>query len=132
MIWHWIHHPAGYYTLLGLGLVACVQLFVTLKREIWLLNSRLAEKQQALDQAMQRVERTACEISQRLSAAEERAGVLVPPAPPSSGLNLSKRSQALRMSRRGDAPQHIAAALGVCENEVKLLLKIHRIILERA
>ena len=57
------------------------------------------------------------------------------PSPPHAGpalwidagsrLNITKRSQALRMSRSGDSPERIAAALGIPRNEVQLLLKVH-------
>jgi hypothetical protein len=51
------------------------------------------------------------------------------PALPRAGLNLCKRSQALRMYRKGDAPDRIAAALEVPLQEVDLLIKVHRIVL---
>jgi DNA-binding NarL/FixJ family response regulator len=51
------------------------------------------------------------------------------PAPPKSGLNLSKRSQALRMHRRGESPEQIAIALEIPLQEVDLLIKVHRIVL---
>jgi hypothetical protein len=54
--------------------------------------------------------------------ASQRLGV------PTSGLNLSRRSQALRMHRRGEAPDQIAASLGVPRQEVDLLVKVHRIV----
>jgi hypothetical protein len=44
-------------------------------------------------------------------------------------LNLTKRSQALRMHRQGDPPDQIAAALDLPRQEVDLLLKVHRIVL---
>ncbi len=50
---------------------------------------------------------------------------------PKPGLNLSKRSQALRMHRRGEPPEQIAAALGVSRQEIDLLLKVHRIVMTR-
>jgi hypothetical protein len=50
---------------------------------------------------------------------------------PRPGLNLSKRSQALRMHRRGEPPEQIAATLAVSRQEVDLLLKIHRIVMTR-
>jgi len=50
---------------------------------------------------------------------------------PKSGLNLSKRAQALRMHRRGDPPEQIASALAVSRQEVELLLKVHRIVMNR-
>ena len=48
-----------------------------------------------------------------------------------SGLNLSKRSQVLRMHRSGDSPSQIAAALGLPHQEVELLLKVQRIMLQK-
>ena len=51
------------------------------------------------------------------------------PAVPRPGLNLSKRSQALRMHRRGESADKIAAELQLPRQEVDLLLKVHRIVL---
>ena len=51
------------------------------------------------------------------------------PAMPKSGLNLNKRSQALRMHRRGDAPEQISSALEMPLQEVQLLLKVQQIVL---
>jgi hypothetical protein len=48
---------------------------------------------------------------------------------PKGGMNLSKRSQVLRMHRKGDAPERIAAALEVPLQEVDLLIKVHRIVI---
>ena len=50
------------------------------------------------------------------------------PAPRAS-LNLSKRSQALRMHRQGELPDRIAAALEIPRQEVELLMKVHRIVI---
>ena len=48
-----------------------------------------------------------------------------------AGLNLSKRSQALRMHRRGEPAAQIASALDVPHQEVELLIKVHRIVLSK-
>jgi len=85
-------------------------------REEW--TRQLAAAQQALE-----------ELREGLREAEERAGVLVAATPPASGMNLNKRTQALRMSRRGEKPEQIAAALGLPQKEVELLVKVHRIVL---
>jgi hypothetical protein len=53
-----------------------------------------------------------------------------PVGAPKSGFNLSKRSQALRMHRRGEAPEQIAASLDLPRQEVELLLKVHRIVIQ--
>jgi hypothetical protein len=47
---------------------------------------------------------------------------------PKMGLNLNKRSQVLRMHRRGEAAGEIATALNLPAQEVDLLLKVHRIV----
>jgi hypothetical protein len=46
-----------------------------------------------------------------------------------AALNLSKRSQALRLHRRGETPQKIAAALEIPRQELDLLIKVHRIVM---
>jgi hypothetical protein len=45
------------------------------------------------------------------------------------GLNLSRRSQALRMHRRGDPVGQIATVLGIPPQEVELLIKVQQIVL---
>jgi hypothetical protein len=120
----------GYYGFLALGLGSCLYLFLTLKREIWKVNGRWKKQYESLEAAMEKLRVENNELRLRLQEAEERAGVLVAPTPPRSGLNLSKRSQALRMARRGDAPPHIAAALQLPQTEVDLLLKVHRLAVE--
>jgi hypothetical protein len=57
------------------------------------------------------------------------APLQVTPAMPRQGLNLNKRSQALRMHRRADTPEQIAAALELPLQEVQLLLKVQQIVL---
>jgi len=47
------------------------------------------------------------------------------------GMNLSKRSQVLRLHRRGESSDQIATSLDVPRQEVELLLKVHRIVMAR-
>lgn len=71
------------------------------------------------------------ESIERLRAEHEEAAR---PSPvPTSGqpLNLNKRGQVLRMRRRGENPETIAAALSIPRNEVDLLLKVHQMSLEQ-
>ena len=51
------------------------------------------------------------------------------PGMPKPGLNLNKRTQALRMHRRGETAEQICTALELPRQEVELLLKVHRIVL---
>ena len=53
----------------------------------------------------------------------------LPYAAPRGGLNLSRRSQALRLHRRGQPPGQIAAELEIPLQEVQLLLKVHEIVM---
>jgi len=71
------------------------------------------------------------ESMERLRAEHEEAAR--PPAVPTNGqpLNLNKRGQVLRMRRRGENPETIAAALSIPRNEVDLLLKVHQMSLEQ-
>jgi DNA-binding NarL/FixJ family response regulator len=50
---------------------------------------------------------------------------------PKPGLNLTKRTQVLRMHRKGDPPDQIAKSLEVPQQEVDLLIKVHRIVIGR-
>jgi hypothetical protein len=45
------------------------------------------------------------------------------------GLNLSRRSQALRLHRRGEGVGEIAATLGIPVQEVQLLIRVHEIVM---
>jgi DNA-binding NarL/FixJ family response regulator len=52
-------------------------------------------------------------------------------APPAArpGMNLNRRSQALRLYRRGEPAARIAQELGLPVQEVELLIKVHEIVL---
>jgi uncharacterized NAD-dependent epimerase/dehydratase family protein len=66
-----------------------------------------------------------------LRVVEGQTGMLVPPSPARSGLNLSKRTQVLRMHRAGQDVDGIAASLALPRAEVELLIKVHRIVVEQ-
>jgi hypothetical protein len=122
----WILHPAISYALIAAGMGLCLFLFASLKRDLRAAETRCQKKLAALE----------LDWKAKMDAFDERwkelsqaAGTLVPPAPTRSGLNVNKRSQALQMSRRGEKPQDIAAALSIPQNEVELMLKVQRIVL---
>ncbi len=126
----WILHPAVQCSLQAAGLGLCVYLFLTLKHESQNAELRSSSRQQAIEASLERLGTAVEEIESRLREAEERTGMLVAPPPPPSGLNLSKRSQALRMHRRGESPQKIAASLTLPQREVELLVKVQRIVMK--
>jgi hypothetical protein len=117
------------FALLAAGIGACVYVFVSLKREIHQLTRRIKLQQEQYQALQANIPAELASVNLRLREAEERVGVLVAPAAPRSGLNLNKRSQALRMSRIGEKPENIAAALSLPRKEVELLLKVQKIVL---
>jgi len=82
-----------------------------------LAETRVAEVQSKLDAL-------AAEVAYAFEQAATMPAALVKPA-----MNLNKRSHALRLHRRGDPPEAIAAQLGLPVQEVDLLIKVHRIVL---
>lgn len=121
-----LHSPLLTCLLLGLGLGACLHLFITLNRDI----RAQRRKQNALEAAIGLLSVEFTEVKRALEEAESRTGVLVAPTPPRAGVNLTIRSQALRMYRRGETIQRIAAALAVPEQEVELLIKVQQMALD--
>jgi hypothetical protein len=73
------------------------------------------------------------QIVEDLAAQVHEIRMQPPPVPvpgtQRAALNLSKRSQALRLHRRGEEPQKIATALEIPRQELELLLKVHRIVM---
>jgi hypothetical protein len=110
--------------LLALGLAAALALFVSLKYEL--------RVQANIDRA--RIDA----ILKRLHDAESRAAAPAAAAPVPepvllrSGMNLSKRVEAVRLLRRGEDISHVAAALGVTRREVELLMRVEKLSVRRA
>ncbi len=71
------------------------------------------------------------EATEQLRREREEAAQPTPMPAAGPALNLNKRGQVLRMRRRGENPETIAAALSIPRNEVDLLLKVHQMSLEQ-
>ena len=117
---------------LGLALFLALYLFCTLKAEIraaerWLKPVLSAEASARVPENIPaRPHVLPIETTPALDPAEPSA---VPVRP---GMNLSRRSQALRLARRGESPEQIASRLGLATGEVRLLLKIHGKLMQQA
>ncbi len=81
------------------------------------------------DPELQSLRQTVEALAAQLHDLQNHPPVALSPALPRSGLNLSKRSHALRLSRRGEGAEQIAASLDLPRQEVDLLLKVHRIVI---
>src|SRR5580698_3485162 len=90
------------FLLIGINSVLCLFFFLCLEHEIRITALRWKRRQTAQESVTSNLKAQMADLSARMLDTEERAGVLVPPIPPKSGLNLTKRSQVIRMSRRGE------------------------------
>jgi hypothetical protein len=123
----WLYNPLAYYGMTAVGLAACLYLFLSAKREMRAAMRRLEKDRTVMETAIRLISAECRELAEKLRETEERAGMLVAPMPTRSGLNLNTRTQALRMLRRGDRPEQVAAALGIPESEVELLVKVQQV-----
>ena len=83
----------------------------------------------AVQAEVQSMRQTIEGLTAQVQDAQQQPRMMAVPGIPKPGLNLSKRSQALRMHRRGDPADQIAAALDIPLQEVDLLLKVHKIVI---
>lgn len=109
------------YGVLSLGLVAALVLFVALKREIGSLAQRHQRHIEEMETRLGYVETNA------KARMEEPAPVSAVLPTTLSGFNLTHRTQALRLLRRGEDVSHVAAALGVPRAEVELLIRVQKL-----
>jgi hypothetical protein len=116
------------------GLILCataVSLFAVFRAHCLLreMNARAGEKQSHNAVGIQELRDTMDALAAQIHDLQNHPPVAPIPGLPKPGLNLGKRSQALRMHRRGEKAEEIAAALELPRQEVELLLKVHRIVL---
>jgi hypothetical protein len=119
-----ILNPGIQYAILAIGLSLCLFLFWSLKRDLHAAEERSRKKLAALEEDLQA---KAATLDERWNELSQISHLLVPPAPLRSGLNLTKRSQAVQMIRRGESPQEIVTTLALPRNEVDLLIKVQRL-----
>ena len=92
------------------------------------VDERGRQREEENHDLRERTESLAARI-QELERSPAPAPAPAAPGMPRAGMNLNKRSQALRLHRQGETPDHIAAALELPRQEVELLIKVHRIVL---
>ena len=114
----------------------CVYLFVA-------TAARMESMKRRLDKRILETESRAGELGGQIASFETRIGewagrtksleetvsslsAVRRPQIVSTGVDATQRTQVLRLARRGDRPEQIAAELRVPRNEVDLLLKVQR------
>jgi len=93
------------------------------------LEDRMKQRESVLEAAWRQ---RADLLELRIAELDEISRLLVPPVPPASGLNLSKRSQALDLLRRGEDCKRVAETLSLPRNEVELLRKVQTLLAPQA
>jgi hypothetical protein len=121
--------PLAPYMLLAVGCIFALFVILSFEKEIHSLKSRLGVRQSKDNAATCDLRVQLQQLNERIRDAEERAGIPIEPPSPKASLNLNKRTQILRMSRRGERTENIAASLSLPRREVELLLKIHGLML---
>lgn len=131
-----VEHPVAYYGTLSAAMSACLYLFVSVARDLEFLKRRV-------DDRMTEAEAETNAVSGHVAAIETRLGewagrtreveekvaslsALRRPQAMSTGVDANQRTQVLRLARRGDRAEQIAAELRVPKSEVELLLKVQR------
>lgn len=108
------------------SMAVSVYLFVSLKREIHGSETRRENAEARLALELEALAKRTQEIERELAEAALPGSSTI-----TAGMNLTKRSQALRRMRQGEGPEHIAAALNLPLKEVELLMKVNHIVEER-
>jgi hypothetical protein len=124
----WILNPLTAYVLIALALVACIICYVSITSEVQRLRRASASTQAALKQKVEQMESAVSTIGRQrhepaVIEVAARSSAAIRPS-----LNLTRRTQALRMRRRGESIESIAAALSTPRNEIELLVKVYEML----
>lgn len=121
-------HPITLLATCALTLAGALLLFFMVSRELTRLRADAAAQQRQWEEERAALKRALQALAEEIE--EQKKLARDPPALPRKSMNLSKRSQALRLHRMGEPPERIASALGLSRTEVELLLKVHQTVLE--
>ena len=122
--WQMTIHPLELCGVLAIAGSCLLYAFVLhVKMRTLARNSR--EQRESLEGRVAQIAEAAEKLRVQVAEMERPANI------PAQPLNLTKRGQILRMRRRGERTETIAAALDVPRNEVELLIKVQDMALEQ-
>ena len=124
----WTTGPLTICAILAAGCAVALHLTISTRIALRRSEERHLAESQCLRDAIAALE------SKLQDACAEMKQNMLPPAAytPFTGLNVQKRSEALRMYRHGSDNHTVAAALGMPLAEVALLKKVHHLLTGRA
>jgi len=120
----WLLNPLTGYAAAAVAIVLSVALFIGIKWEMAQARALARESEDARASEQTVVRGLEAELAS-LRESVRHLEAAPPGRPGGLAVNLTKRAQALRMHRRGEAIPSIAAALETPGNEIELLLKVH-------
>jgi hypothetical protein len=131
MDWTWISNPPAVYAGLVVGMTASVYLFYSAKRELMRLKRQWAEEKEGLSGRLDSFRASLDRLQDAIREEAAGASSETPDFPEGGAGGLysiqqSKRSQVLRMHRRGEPAEQIAATLHLPRNDVELMLKVRK------
>jgi len=113
------------YVLLTVGLSAGLYLFYTLKAEIAVLSAECKQRTAGLEAALRASDVERDDLRRDLARVVSGTGKSGPVRLTADNL---PRDSILRLHKQGESPVAIAPSLGLPEGQVKLLLKVRRLI----
>lgn len=122
------------YVLFTCTLIACLYLFVSVKRELRKVTQRTSLRFRSLEARTVQGELLCATLEAKLKQAalqledmsRTRHAVSSTPAPRASAQEL--RMAVVSLAQKGEAPDAIATALNMSRAEVELLLRVHRVV----
>jgi hypothetical protein len=102
----------------------CTHLFVTLKRDLRVVETRALRGKEDLRTGLAELADELESLRRGLEIIERKSDATATMA---RTIGLGARTHALRMIRHGESPEHVAAALGLPRSEVELLVKVQRL-----
>ncbi|MCW5976769.1 MAG: hypothetical protein KIT09_01765 [Bryobacteraceae bacterium] len=112
----------------ALALAVCVYFSLALKRDVRRIHLGHQERTRTLTAALSALELRVNALEQSVTELNRKTATLPQLSPPKPGMTESRRVQVLRMYKRGERAEQIAAALGLPLNEVDLLVKVHQLV----
>ena len=117
----WLLQPAVQDAIIALGTLGSLALWVSAKIESRSNTRAILALRESTDGSLRG-------LDEKLESARVPAEITPVAMERVQGLNLTTRTKVLRMYRRGDQAETIAAALQLQPKEVELLLKVDRIL----
>jgi type II secretory pathway component PulM len=113
-------------SLLGAGIV--LFLIIEMKRTLQEFQTKWNKRQQTVQSELGRLRGVIQQLETRLGDAEKLSASQAGADPKVTSINLNRRAQAIRLYRRGESPEKVAASMNLPRREAELLFKVHRIL----